>query len=263
MALFWCFVMIGVILFVFSLLFMQGFTGLLQSDTELDESKIDQIQNAFGSVAMTMITLYQTVVGGSEWFDLIRLSGSFYAFGFILFIGFFNFALFNILTGLFVEQALQAAQPDEEAVLFKQRVDELRARDAMLDFCSGMDADGSGSLSREEFAEHVKTPKGRHVMKLQGIDVQDAESFFQFLLNANGEEELNLELFTDCALKMRGFAKSMDLQILHYEVKRIQQAQGSFAADCTAQLKSLSASLKYLIDAGKPSGFPQDLARDT
>ena len=54
----------------------------------------------------------------------MKLSGPVYSAGFLFFVGFFNFAVFNILTGLFVEHAMKCAEPDDDEMIFEQRKQE-------------------------------------------------------------------------------------------------------------------------------------------
>lgn len=114
-----------------------------------------------------MLTLYMAVTGGSDWviyYDILYELGSFTP---LLFVGYtfsFAFAIFNILTGIFVERAVAANMPDREQqiVLERQRLreqaDVLRdlfscswaGLDELFQVAKGMDLDSSGTISLDE-----------------------------------------------------------------------------------------------------------------
>eukprot|EP00747_Dinoflagellata_sp_TGD_P129357 gnl/TRDRNA2_/TRDRNA2_174669_c2_seq3.p2 gnl/TRDRNA2_/TRDRNA2_174669_c2~~gnl/TRDRNA2_/TRDRNA2_174669_c2_seq3.p2 ORF type:complete len:187 (-),score=49.46 gnl/TRDRNA2_/TRDRNA2_174669_c2_seq3:266-826(-) len=160
--------------------------------------------------------------------------------------GFFNFAVFNILTGLFVEQALQCAEPDHDAQVFEQRIQEIADRETMKELCQDMDANGDGLITLAEFKRHLRTPKGRHMLKLQGIDVEDAELFFQLLVDASESDEVQMRVFRDCAMRMKGMAKSIDLQVLFYETKMLSNRQQHLEDHLSAQMMSILEKLSGL-----------------
>merc|ERR1712007_214998 len=71
-ALFWCFVMLFLILYVFGLVIVQGLTiYLLEQKKVLGEEIFSQenqdLVAQFGSMERTMYTLYKTSVGGEAW----------------------------------------------------------------------------------------------------------------------------------------------------------------------------------------------------
>merc|ERR1719446_288096 len=71
-----------------------------------------------------MLSLYQSVTGGMDWsllYDIITGAGDIYACAYLFFVFFFTFALFNTLTGVFVEKAVACSGPDREDMVIKRR----------------------------------------------------------------------------------------------------------------------------------------------
>merc|ERR1719203_2382052 len=74
MQLLWCLVVIGFILYLFSLLFVQGSTNFL-IDLVKDKSTLaagdvklyDDVVGSFGSIQHAMLLLLQSVTGGLDW----------------------------------------------------------------------------------------------------------------------------------------------------------------------------------------------------
>merc|ERR1719201_582068 len=66
------------------------------------------------------MTLFYAVTGGADWEPLanpIKDADSFFYFLFFFYIAFAAFAVLNVLTGMFVDTAMQVAQQDEENVV--------------------------------------------------------------------------------------------------------------------------------------------------
>merc|ERR1712061_514944 len=115
--------MILLLLYIFAVLFLQAMATYMSNEKHMDPSLKHRIQSKFGSFQLSVLSLYSAVTGGVDWledYDLIKQIGGQYASMYLLFIFFFLFAVFNILTGMFVEKATIAALPDrDELVLSK------------------------------------------------------------------------------------------------------------------------------------------------
>merc|ERR1719356_2379232 len=104
--------MIGLILYVFALLFVQQMALYLQSAPQDETWRLQR--HYFCDVVRTGLTLLQSTMGGLDWNDiyvLIEPLGAVYIMAFIFYIAFFHFAVLNILTGIFVENAMKICMP--------------------------------------------------------------------------------------------------------------------------------------------------------
>ena len=86
---------------MFALIFVQGFVGLytFEKDT-IDEDLSRDVVEYFGSVTVTSINLYMAVTGGTDWsiyYHIVKRCGAIYEIGYVFYIFFFSFALFNVL----------------------------------------------------------------------------------------------------------------------------------------------------------------------
>merc|ERR1712241_1319406 len=82
-----------------------------------DHENEDSIINWFGSVQRAMVMLFQSTTGGIDWgdlYDTVALAGELPALFFLCFIVFFNFAILNIVTSIFVEKAVKLQRGEEE-----------------------------------------------------------------------------------------------------------------------------------------------------
>eukprot|EP00913_Durusdinium_trenchii_P025920 g24323.t1 len=66
-----------------------------------------------------MQTLYMATTGGFDWkeaLDLVAKIGEGGILAFLFYIAFFNFAVFNVLTGMFVDHAMKWSQSDNQTL---------------------------------------------------------------------------------------------------------------------------------------------------
>jgi len=242
-ALFWCFVMLAFKLYVFSLIFLQGMTSVLEDRPEsLEPEEYQAIITSFGSLADTMLTLYMAVTGGDDWgnaYAIISTGGMFYSSLFIFFTFFFVFAVFNILTGVFVEKAVCAATPDMEARIMEYRKATQSCAAEVRHVCEALDKNGSGLISRGEFIASLDNEFFAAYLAAIGLDITDAQLFFDMLTEVDGStrDEVRIEQFVSGCLNMRGTASSFDMQRALYE-----------SADIRRQFHTINARLDATVD---------------
>merc|ERR1711874_391509 len=102
--------MLGLIMYVFGLCFLQIITGHIADTAEgnLDKQTFLAIEEYWNSVPQAIVTLYFAVTGGADWEVLaapIRDAGEFYFILFMFYIAFTAWAVLNVLTGLYVDTA--------------------------------------------------------------------------------------------------------------------------------------------------------------
>eukprot|EP00929_Paragymnodinium_shiwhaense_P090988 TRINITY_DN5104_c0_g1_i2.p1 TRINITY_DN5104_c0_g1~~TRINITY_DN5104_c0_g1_i2.p1 ORF type:complete len:704 (+),score=127.31 TRINITY_DN5104_c0_g1_i2:60-2171(+) len=261
MSLFWAIVMIGLVLLVFSLFFVQGITSHLQDLAgpsqdasmgaileEFGVSKSDMLDN-FGSVYQAMITLLEIGCGHGEWhekFIIARASGRVNGALFVFFTLFFTVAVWNIVTSIFLENTMKMAQPDRESELLEKHRRDVNDAKELLSILEMADVDCSGMLSREEFREFLHDDKFRGYFDMRGIDVKDAEVFFEMISTSTASSEVDLEAFVGSCLRVKGTATSIDLHTLSFENKMMHQVQKRFNAALSEDLKSLDEKLTML-----------------
>merc|ERR1740130_789488 len=104
----------------------------------------------FGSVQDAIMSLIQATTGGNDWnifYKAVAPTGSTNSALFIFFIGFFQIALLNVLTGIFVENAMKLAQPDPYTLALEQRKQELVEASDLRHVCEGLTSLKEGIIS--------------------------------------------------------------------------------------------------------------------
>eukprot|EP00928_Gymnodinium_smaydae_P062050 TRINITY_DN45996_c0_g1_i1.p1 TRINITY_DN45996_c0_g1~~TRINITY_DN45996_c0_g1_i1.p1 ORF type:complete len:665 (-),score=69.03 TRINITY_DN45996_c0_g1_i1:196-2190(-) len=117
MCLLWSIIMMMLVFYMISMVIVQGVASYLsQSHGEIEDPYIDTMEH-FGSVEASFLSLFKSVSGGDDWgvfYEALQPLGDFYSTIYLLFIAFSHVALLNILTGIFVENALKYAHPEME-----------------------------------------------------------------------------------------------------------------------------------------------------
>jgi hypothetical protein len=235
--------MMALIFYMFALMFVQGtvtFLNELAASGEL-EGKLQEPQYKalilfFGNVEEAMLSLFKATTGGDDWsrfYDMLRTTGITNTGIFVFFVAFSQVALMNILTGLFVEQAMKLAEPDREALFLEKRKAELRSVQELAVICNDLDVDGNGYISEEEFLAQIQNvgSKLRTYMGALGLDKKDAELFFWMLKSANFNMAVEIRSFVAGLVKLKGGATSLDMQALVFQTRIIHRRLDDLATN--------------------------------
>lgn len=250
-SLFWSMMMLVLVFYIFALVLVNSTTGYLALNLENhDEYDITAIHSVLGTVQRTMLTLYMAATGGDDWavfYNVIVSTGTFNAVVFIVYVGFIEIAVMNILTGLFVESAMKLAQPDQDIKALEVCRAEVSQQQQLMRLCTELDADGSGTLTKEEFSRHMKDGKLKYFLATLGLDIRDAERFFEILDDTNSE--IDIGLFVDACMKLKGNATSIDLQDLTLKTVQLQRCQRKFERAMCNRLDNITQAMSQSPDA--------------
>lgn len=277
MSMFWSFVMMGVILYLFSLLFVSQLSGFVidaldSGEVDIDDKYVEDATRFFGSIGKCMLTLYQCASGGEDWGVpfriLLRTQNSILMSSFLLFIMFWTFAVMNILGGIFLEKTLSnSAQDREEAMLQKRKKDEDDTI-ALRELFASLDADSSGQsdgyLTKDEFLHYLQKEEVATFLSFLGIDVSDAEMFFNLLVNASDNEAIDANDFIDNCSKLKGTASSLDVALVSYELKLMRREIGEIRGQqSTPSLPKQMCTDFPLYDSEERGQYNDDHAEST
>ncbi|CAJ1392078.1 unnamed protein product [Effrenium voratum] len=222
-AMFWSLVLLIFLVFVCALLFAQGVSDGLAA-AEVNSEMETVVKDHFGSVSLSMLSLYMAVTGGNDWslyYWVLQELGSVYHFLFIGYTFFFAFAIFNILTGIFVERAVAASLPDREQQILQERRKLLEQANDLRYLFSCMDLDASGQISLEEFLRCMKDPKIVAYMSSINVSVHDVQYLFKIVANQN--DEVDIDRFVDGCMSIKGNASALDMQKQLYYIQELFQ----------------------------------------
>jgi len=266
----WSLVLLFLVVYGLAITFAQASTEHLKmaEQSGMGEDMQDVLRDFWGSLPKAMITWYQCVTNGLEWkvpAEPFRRHSPVYFILFLLSIAFLTLSMLNILTGIFVENALKASSDDQANVAYDNMISEQRFVKELQEFIQKMDMDQSGTLSWEEFEAHMQDPYLRSSFERLGLTITDAELFYRLVCAHSGQKEVDVESFTAGCLKLKGDAKSLDLQALMYETRVMKKWQHRLWAEVVeiqTVLREVLLTRQIATPRASRAAIPQQMLKD-
>eukprot|EP00929_Paragymnodinium_shiwhaense_P034652 TRINITY_DN1881_c0_g4_i1.p1 TRINITY_DN1881_c0_g4~~TRINITY_DN1881_c0_g4_i1.p1 ORF type:complete len:686 (+),score=100.50 TRINITY_DN1881_c0_g4_i1:20-2077(+) len=222
----WASILLLLIIFTFAIFICQS---VADSMKECEDCTMDpQLKAYWGTLPRAALSLFQIITGGKDWDDvaqpLLDLNG-FLLVILIVFIIFSQFAVLNVVTGVFCQAAVESAQRDRELMVQSMVTNKQRFVDALGEQFTNMFKQfsmGEGGLTFKAFESHMHVKSVREYFALLELDTSDAWMLFK-LLDDDGSGIINVEEFVDGCLRLKGTARSIDLAKLSMEFKHISQ----------------------------------------
>lgn len=175
----------------------------------------------YGTVSASVLSLFQGLTGGIDWRDLLdplleHPSLRWAAVGFLCYFAFAILGVMNVVTGTFVQHAIERSQEVKEV----NRVCQARKLFKSLDF------DASGSISFEEIHDHLHTPTVQEFLRQIDVDVSEARCLFE-VMDMSGSGSIDFEEFLSACLRLQGPARALDLILLTRDSRRFAEQQAS------------------------------------
>jgi len=228
----WALFLLLLIVYFFGVLITQATNGYLidlGGGIDLQDNSVQLLTKCWGTVPRAMLTLFEAVTGGVDW-DLAVRPLAKISFAWVLcFVGYISFTCFavlNVMTGVFCQNAMESVQYDREMVI-KQLIDSKqtyvhKTRDLFAAMFREIDSDASGNISMQEFEEHLSDKTVQAFFALLELDTSDAWTLFK-LMDADGSGVLDANEFVRGCLQLKGPARSIDLAKLTREFKVLAQ----------------------------------------
>lgn len=238
----WSLVLLAAVLYMFSLIFVQGASATLSQDVDISkyesydatEDLHNDITEYWGSLGKAMTTLFMASNGGFDWTESLRplwVAGFPLPQIFLMYISFFNFVILNIITAVFVETTIAIGNKDFQNSIQNELEKKEEYEDSLRLLFDEMDSSGDGEVSLQEFLQEVQNPKLLAFFASLEIEIADATHFFA-MLSDQGRKKVTLSNFVTGCIRMRGGALAVDLHDLMIKHSAMQQ-------ECGNQLKGL------------------------
>jgi len=241
-SLLWALLLVTITLYLFSLIFIQGVTHILADRLDLSENTVEAMYTYWGSVGTGMTSIWMSISGGVDWGDIaepLKEAGIFYYGLFVLIIAFLTIAMLNILTGIFVGNALEVGEEDRQNVEYQQAEKSKKFNKALKDVFCEADEDGSGTLSWTEFSEHVKTPAMQGYLHALELDIKDVAFFFKVISHNSPDGNVDIDEFLSGCTRLKGSVRMLDIESLSSELRVLSRAQAELADFITIQFQRL------------------------
>lgn len=203
----------------------------------------DVLQTWYGSMDTAVYSLFMGLTGGVDWDDIvspIRVHISPWAASlFIAFMLFGILALMNVVTGTFVQNAIERA--DEMKALNKVQ----QARKLFR----SLDVDSSGFIGFEELNVKLDSPEVQRYFRTIDVDLSEARYLFD-MLDMNDSGTIDFEEFLSGCIRLQGPARSLDLLMVARDMRFAFQRMATRLESVEADLRTLCSVLPSLMQPG-------------
>lgn len=212
------------VMFVFAVGLTQG------AATEVDRIQIVDLHLRYGSLGSTMYTLFLSISNGISWdsayMPLHELSWV-SAVAFIIYVSIGSFGVLNVITSIFVESVIRSVQHYKDLIIKDKEIEKKIAVTHMKEVFYQLDSDASGEVSADELEYFMSEPSLRKYMEALDLEAEDTRLLFR-LLDRDGSRCINVEEFCDGCMRLKGTAKSMDVNALIFQTKNFLTKWGEF-----------------------------------
>eukprot|EP00416_Gambierdiscus_australes_P024312 CAMPEP_0171079590 /NCGR_PEP_ID=MMETSP0766_2-20121228/15349_1 /TAXON_ID=439317 /ORGANISM="Gambierdiscus australes, Strain CAWD 149" /LENGTH=290 /DNA_ID=CAMNT_0011536789 /DNA_START=69 /DNA_END=941 /DNA_ORIENTATION=+ len=226
----WAFFFLTLVILMFTLVFMQGvvdyFEGVktgkfVQDPVAVAESK--ELEEMCGSFALSLLALFMSISGGVSWWVIVKplmQVSPIYVSLFLLYIVTLMVGVLNIIAGIFVETATDAAIKDREAVANEEMNKNEALMKGLEELFDEFDEDKTGTISWQRFEELTKRNEVRAFLASLELDVWHAQEVFK-LIDANDNGFISIDEFVVGIMRLKGQAKRTDVHSLMFEISRV------------------------------------------
>lgn len=253
--LFWAMVMMLFIYYTFGLIFMNAVYVALP-DIQDDQQLTMQLLKYYGTIRLTVLTLFMSTTGGMDWSkaaDVLWPIGPFYYIIFLFYVSVVSFAVVNLITGLFVEGCMKAAEKDRILEMQDTKTETDDFKEAVKTLFMELVKDEDGILDREELGVAIQEPRMKAFMEWVQYDANEIITLFRILDKAGGSKGVTFDFFVESCFRFGQKTKGLDLLILLDEQEKVQKHISSLANQLTnvqGAVLSIRGAIHSLASAG-------------
>jgi len=223
----WSAVLLALIIFLFGLIFTDICTEYLAQDT-VDVELATFLELRSGSLVDSMHTLYASITGGFTWIearDAFARISPIWGLLFETYIAFCNFAVLNVMTGVFCQSAIESAEKDHELNLESVSQEKEKYFRAVRRLFTQLDQNSDGGITRKEFERAWSDPVLQTVFDALEISSTDAWDLFR-QLDRDGSGEVDVDEFLEGCMMIKGPARSIDVVCIKKDLMALRHKLG-------------------------------------
>jgi len=203
-SLFWTLLLIGAFLFAVAIAITQVVNDhKISKGPEHMEVHEEAILEFYGTLPQTMLSLYMVISEGIHWSELMEPLAEHVSpsmkIVFVVFVAFQLFAMMNVITAIFVDNAMKIAAKEE--------------RDEVLGTLWNMmqaDVGSAGHVTIDVFEKNFSSPAMLRFLELTGAECEDCQTVFR-LIDASGDGALDATEFVESCAHLVGSARAMQV----------------------------------------------------
>lgn len=242
----WSVVVLILEMFLFSIIFLNGIVQFI-ADAPPDSTDVERMKEFFGSLPMTILTLFMSVSGGVDYWDVLKLLltiSSGYAILFMLFIIITVLAVLNVINAIFVNDAMETTRMDKD-LRMHQELDETKMElERLTSMYLEMDELGRGTINLQDFLKQVERDDMKIAFALMGVHFADGHTFFKHL-DVSGNGELSIDEFVIGCIRIKGGGILIDMDV---RLKETKAKMKTWMKDHQTALSLVSARVQLLCE---------------
>jgi len=218
--LFWAVMTLGFLHYLASIVVMTLVSDYV-STAATDDATVDKLTMWFESMPMSMLTLFMAISGGVSWWEIMEpmlVVGHLAGAIIVCFIVVAVLAVLNIITGIFVTDAIEKARSDETCLLKREREQNLEYRRQLENLYRKLDVHRHGQLTFHELCEQAERKEVQAVFSLFGIEATDVPSLFS-LLDVDDSLSIECDEFVMGCMKFKSRSTSVNVECSLLEIK--------------------------------------------
>eukprot|EP00913_Durusdinium_trenchii_P002941 g2728.t1 len=213
----WVIMILCVLLYVFGI----SFTSAVALELEMsppDAEGTEELKRYFGSLSSSILTLYSSMTL------------------FLFFVTFAVFAVVNVVTGVFVDTAIEKNQTDKELAIQEELRSKKLRMNWIRDVFGELDSSGDGTVTLKEFEQQLNHEAVIAYFNTLKLDVSDARTLFRLLdrssaertprgleaggvADGDGSDGVNIDEFVQGCYRLSGEATTLHTQVMQCDIK--------------------------------------------
>jgi len=177
------------------------------------EGRDTELEQYFGSLWRSMLSLFQAITGGVDWdtlvVPLIQDVHPALAIVFVLYVAVMVLAILNVVTGVFVDSVLASAKADKEQYLLNSARQLFKTKEEEMDWAS--------------FQSKMHSPQMLEFFKGIDVDPSDAKSIFS-LIDADESGSISVDEFLNGCVRLHGPSKALETAVLSHEIRSLRRS---------------------------------------
>mmetsp|Transcript_572 Transcript_572/g.1944 ORF Transcript_572/g.1944 Transcript_572/m.1944 type:complete len:520 (+) Transcript_572:78-1637(+) len=219
----WVLLTLLLVLFIFGLSITTGTSDFFEGPESATNPHTTLLVAWFGTLDRSMFSLFQASYGGRSWAEfcevLVALP-SMYLVLFMVYVSFSLLAVVNVITGIFVDSALQCDSADKENIVSEEMQSRRRFEDQVRDMFEELDHSGEGQLSWDEFEAGLQDDRVVAFFDAMKLGVGEAAKLFS-MIDIDNSGSIDLDEFLSGCHRLRGESRAYDQAVMYWEIKRI------------------------------------------
>jgi Ca2+-binding EF-hand superfamily protein len=166
--------------------------------------------------------LFEVITNGRDWHEVVAVLlaiHSAYVIVFVVYIFFMVFLVLNVVVGGVVKTTSEVYKRDKQLIVGEEQERLKRYCEEIKGFFRQADLDGSGTLTWEEFHDYLHDDKVKAYFQTLELDISQAHVLFM-LLDTDQNNEVAIDEFVDGCMRLKGQARSIDVNFLLYEIEK-------------------------------------------